>query len=200
MLNMTAGAYLQLGNTVKAIEFNEAALKVLPDTENDARTRVMNDLGYSYAEHYELSMPGAATKLNEALRLTRTAVTEARKAGAAELVLGMYVDSLGWVYYKLQNFEEAIANLSRAAHLAPDIKEIHVHLAQAYHAAGRKDDALVEIEKALRIDPAYDVALKQLKSWKGNIGIPGAIPEPPASGGTGIQRPETSIRSELPDA
>jgi tetratricopeptide (TPR) repeat protein len=170
VLRLTGDAYLRMAssgdaasravNTAKAVEFNEAAFKLRP---NDAS--FMNNLGYAYAEHYDLNMPGAS-KLQEALRLTRTAVTEARKAGVSDKDLGIFVDSLGWVYYKLQNYDEAVANLSRAAHLAPDLKEIHVHLAQALYAKGRVDEAIVVMEKALKLDPNYTVAAEQLKKWK----------------------------------
>jgi tetratricopeptide (TPR) repeat protein len=190
ILRITGDAYLTIAsasdpntraiNTAKAIEFNEAALKLKPNDPG-----FMNDLGYSYAEHYDLSMPGAS-KLQDALRLTRTAVTQARNEGVSERDLGMYVDSLGWVYYKLQDYDQAVANLARAADLAPGVKEIHLHLAQALHAKGRTDDALVELEKALRIDPGYHVAVEQLQKWKGSAppgqgksSAPPAIKSPP---------------------
>jgi tetratricopeptide (TPR) repeat protein len=158
---LTGMAYMQQKLFVKAIDHYEAAQKLLPNS-----FECKNDLGYAYAEHYDISMPGAATKLQEALRLTREAVSDARSEGVSDQVLGQFVDSLGWDYFKRQNYPEAVANLSRAAHLAPDLKEIHVHLAQALYANGRSQEAFIEMEKALKLDPKYEVAIEQMKKWK----------------------------------
>lgn len=205
VVRMVGDAYLQLAagddpatrtvNTAKAIENYEAALKLQPGDPT-----LMNNLGYAYAEHYDLSMPGAS-KLQDALRLTRTAVTEARKAGVSDREMGVFVDSLGWVFYKLQNYDEAVANLSRAANLAPEQKEIHVHLAQALHAKGRTDEAIIELNRALQIDPGYRVAQEQRKQWKQDAPMgsseKGATRSTPdgITGPSGVKRASPLMRS-----
>lgn len=160
MLRHTASAYLHIGNgnTAKAIEFMEPAYKLKPDDP-----AFMNDLGYTYAEHYTLNMPG--TRLQEALRLTQTAVERARSEGAPDNEMGMYVDSLGWVYFKLEVYSKAVANLTRAADLVPGSSEIHVHLAQALHAEDRNEEAVMELQKALKIMPTFTPAADFMKKW-----------------------------------
>jgi tetratricopeptide (TPR) repeat protein len=39
-----------------------------------------------------------------------------------------YLDSLGWVYYKLGKLSQAKAYLKKAVGLAPDNEEIRIHL------------------------------------------------------------------------
>ena len=48
--------------------------------------------------------------------------------------------------------QRAIADLERAAALAPEISAIHNHLGIAYEDAGRSEDALLAYERAVALD------------------------------------------------
>ena len=50
---------------------------------------------------------------------------------------GYIVDSLGWAYYRLGNFEEAVKHLERAVELKPEDPTINDHLGDAYWRVGR---------------------------------------------------------------
>ena len=45
---------------------------------------------------------------------------------------GYIVDSLGWVLYRLRDFEGAVGNLERAVELRPNDPTINDHLGDAY--------------------------------------------------------------------
>jgi Flp pilus assembly protein TadD len=54
---------------------------------------------------------------------------------------GYVVDSLGWVFYRLGRYDEAVKHLERAVELRPQDPIINDHLGDAYWRAGRKLEA-----------------------------------------------------------
>ena len=64
-----------------------------------------------------------------------------------------FIDSMGWVYYRLNNLEKAILYLSKALSLVKD-DEIAAHLGEALWMAGRKSEALEVWENGLEIEPS----------------------------------------------
>lgn len=143
LYNILGEAYLQIGDYTKALAANRAAFKLLPDDPT-----VMNNLGYNLAE-----MPDNKAYLNEALDLTTRAVAKIREQPHSEKTMGIFMDSLGWVQFKMQKYDLAISTLSQAAELAPDQPEIHYHLARAYEARGKLDEANTCLQKAYRVAP-----------------------------------------------
>lgn len=103
--------------------------------------------------------PSNATTLN-ALGYTLTVHTN-RYAEAAELIERAHnispdeaaiLDSLGWVYFKLQRYDDASAYLQRAYRLLPD-PEIAAHLGETLWTMGRVDDALAIWRDSLARQP-----------------------------------------------
>jgi tetratricopeptide (TPR) repeat protein len=101
-------------------DFKEA-LKLYPD-----QPLVLNYLGYSWVD--------MGRNLEEALGMIRKAV-ELRPND------GYIVDSLGWAFYKLGRYGEAVPELERAISLRPDDPVIHDHLGDAYWKSGRTLEA-----------------------------------------------------------
>lgn len=110
-----------------------AALALQPD-----HPQVLNYLGYSLVERGE--------KLDEALEMIQTAV-------AARPDNGAIVDSLGWVLFRLGQYEEAVGYLEEAASLEPVDPVINDHLGDAYWAVGRVIEARFQWQRALSFDP-----------------------------------------------
>ena len=81
----------------------------------------MNYLGYSWLEEGE--------NLNEAVDLLKKSVSISPN--------GANIDSLGWGYYKLGDYEKAEILLEEAAKLMPSNIEILGHLAKVYKAQGK---------------------------------------------------------------
>jgi tetratricopeptide (TPR) repeat protein len=114
------------------------ALKFEPD-----QPFVLNYLGYSWVEQGQ--------NLDEAQSMIRKAV-ELRPND------GYIVDSLGWVYYQLGNYNGAVTELERAVELRPEDPVINDHLGDAYWAAGRHREARYQWRTVLSLGP--DAELK----------------------------------------
>ena len=89
--------------------------------------------------------------LDEAKALIQKAVDRQPNNGA-------FVDSLGWVYYKLGDLDKALIFMERAATIIPDDPVITDHLGDVYWALGRKDEAMHEWRRARLFSP--DAALE----------------------------------------
>ena len=105
---------------------------------NPTQPQVLNYLGYSLIEKN--------TNLDEALDMIERAVKESPDSG-------YIVDSLGWGYYKLGEYEKAVPNLERAAELMPIDPIVNDHLGDVYWMVGRKTEAEFQWRRALSFDP-----------------------------------------------
>ena len=70
---------------------------------------------------------------------------------------GYFVDSLGWVHFKLGNLDLAVAFLEQATILEPVDPVISDHLGDAYWATGRFDEARFKWQYALSITDDDDL-------------------------------------------
>lgn len=114
-------AYERAGNWDKAEEDLKAALTYKPNEPN-----VLNYLGYSWADQ--------GKHLQESLEMIRKAVSLRPSDG-------YIADSLGWVYFKLERYHEAVPPLEKAVELLPYDPIINDHLGDAYWNVGRKREA-----------------------------------------------------------
>ena len=145
-----------------------------------------NDLGYILADQNK--------NLEEAEQLIRRAISRDRadrarrrhpleKSGAAG-DNAAYVDSLGWVLYRLGRFDEAVRELERAVQLTGGDADpvLWDHLGQVYHALNRLDEAADAWERALRLYRSgrrQDAAkVKELSSRLRRLRIRAANPPP----------------------
>ncbi len=103
------------------------------DAENPA---VLNYLGYMLADNGE--------KLDEALEMVRKAVE-------ADPSNGAYLDSLGWVYYRLDRLDLAEEYLERAILFAATDPTLHEHLGDLYRRQGRLEEAQESYERSLEL-------------------------------------------------
>ncbi len=114
------------------------ALTYRPDNAH-----TLNYLGYSLVDRGE--------KLSEAIGMVRRAV-------AAEPSNGYIVDSLGWAYYRLGRYQDAVRELERAVNLKPIDPVINDHLGDAYWQVGRKREAMFQWSHAREFDPDPELA------------------------------------------
>jgi tetratricopeptide (TPR) repeat protein len=104
----------------------------------------LNALGYLYAQQ--------GVHLPEAL-------ADVRQAVAQDVDNGAYLDSLGWVYFKMNRLPQALTSLQRAAALQRHNPAILDHLAQAYEGNGQLEQAASSWSRALqdlKQNPAAD--------------------------------------------
>ena len=136
-------AYERLKEWEKAEPNFFKALDLHPD-----QPQVLNYLGYSWVDMNR--------NLEEGLELIRKAV-ELRPSD------GYIVDSLGWAYYRLGRYEEAVADLERAVGLMPDDPILNDHLGDAYWRVGRKLEAGFQWAHARDLNPEPDLLAEVLK-------------------------------------
>ena len=122
-------AHSRDGDTVTAEKDFRAALAINPD-----QPQVLNYLGYSLVEEKR--------KLDEALDMIERAV-------AASPNSGYIVDSLGWVYFRLGRYAEAVVQMERAVELEAVDPVVNDHLGDVYWAVGRKREAQFQWKRAL---------------------------------------------------
>ena len=94
----------------------------------------MNYLGYMLADR--------GVRLTEARELVQKAVDLDPQNGA-------YLDSLGWVYYKLGQYALAEQNVRRAIERSPTDPTVHDHLGEIYEKSGKLKLAVAQWERAM---------------------------------------------------
>jgi len=135
---LRATAYEEIGDPAKTQTDLAEAMKLNPD-----EPELLNFQGYFWIERGE--------HLKEALSMIQRAV-------AAEPQSGAIIDSLGWAYYRLGDYRNAVAKLEAAVTLDPGIAEVNDHLGDAYWRVGRKTEAAFQWRRVLSLDP--DAKLK----------------------------------------
>ncbi len=126
-----ASAYERSGSRDAAIqEFKDLLAR------DDLFAPALNYLGYMWAEEGQ--------NLSEAVDLVKKAV-------ALEPNNGAYVDSLGWAYFKLGEYEAARGHLEKAAQLVGDDAVVFEHLGDLYLALGRRALAAESYQRAMAL-------------------------------------------------
>lgn len=130
--------YWLAGNVDKAIAVLEKVLEADPDY-----VPACNNLGFILAD----------TK-----RDLKRAVALIEKAVEAEPANPVYMDSLGWAYFKQGRLDDAETTIRRALLFSSQFPEkmlatAHYHLAMVYEAKGEKDKAIEQMGHALDVDP-----------------------------------------------
>ena len=138
-------------------DFREA-LKLEPD-----QPLVLNYLGYSMVEKGE--------NLDEALAMIQKAV----KGQPDD---GYITDSLGWVYYRLGRYQDAVAPMLRAVELTPDDPVINDHLGDVLWMVGRKREAEFQWRRALSFGPADDLDMDRIRK-KLDVGLDAVLKTEP---------------------
>ncbi|HZQ92583.1 MAG TPA: tetratricopeptide repeat protein [Terriglobales bacterium] len=110
----------------------EAFKRVIASDPNSAMA--LNYLGYMLADR--------GVRLDEALGYIKKAVELDPQNGA-------YLDSLGWVYYKMGNYELAEDNLRKASEKINNDATIQDHLGDLFNKTGRLKLAAAHWERAL---------------------------------------------------
>jgi tetratricopeptide (TPR) repeat protein len=128
-----ASACDELGRDADVEQLLLECLEKYPDA-----FEAMNFLAYTWALQ--------GRRLNEALSLIERALQ-------AEPDNGAYIDTRGWVYYRQQRYEEALADLLRAGELVQDDATILDHIGDAYQALGQTDKAVEYWLKSLAAAP-----------------------------------------------
>jgi tetratricopeptide (TPR) repeat protein len=109
------------------------ALDLFPE-----QPHVLNYLGYSWIDQ--------GVNLDQGMDMIKRAVKQRPDDG-------YIVDSLGWAYFQLGNYPEAVKQLERAIELKPEDPTINDHLGDAYWRIGRTLEARFQWAHARDLKP-----------------------------------------------
>jgi len=137
------------------------ALELNPD-----QPQVLNYLGYSWVDQGVNLMP---------------ALDMIQKAVNASPNDGYIIDSLGWAYFRLGRFEEAVQQLELAVQLRSTDPEINDHLGDAYWRAGRQLEAKFQWNIAASVDKEGAVKARVAKKLAGGLDAVGATDSAPVA-------------------
>ncbi|MEO0182551.1 MAG: tetratricopeptide repeat protein [candidate division WOR-3 bacterium] len=148
LFGLTALANLcdRLGRKEEALELFE---KIIALDSLDATA--LNYVGYTYAERGE--------RLDYALTLIERALS-------IEPNNGYIIDSRGWVYYQLGDYESAFNDLKRASELVED-PVILEHLGDVYLKLGELEKARETYKRVLKLEPQNKKVKIKLLNLKG---------------------------------
>ncbi len=121
---------------------------------------ILNYLGYSWVDQ--------KMNLKRGLELIKKAVSLKPEDG-------YIVDSLGWAYYRLGQYREAVRYLERAVELTPEDPILNDHLGDALWQVGRKREARYQWEQALTLKPEKKDAINIRKKLISGLPNPNGV-------------------------
>ena len=108
---------------------------------------LLNNYGYSLAER--------SLQLRRALEMSRQAVT-------AEPDNSAYLDTYGWIFFRLENYTDAALYIEKSIATGKASAVVHEHLGDVYFKLGQKERALEIWKKALEMDPKNEAAKEKI--------------------------------------
>ena len=146
-LNLKADIVYNIGDFKKTENIYSEIFKIEPEYD-----LALNNYSYILSERGE--------KLELALEMSRKAVKKKPENGS-------YLDTLGWIYYKLDRYEEALKYLKRASGITGQESEPHPvileHLGDVYLKLGDIYNAKYYWRKALQVDQNNENLLKKIE-------------------------------------
>jgi tetratricopeptide (TPR) repeat protein len=150
-------AYERMGRWPEGQADLQAALQARPD-----EPELLNYLGYSWIDRGE--------HLKDALAMVQKAVAADPRSGAM-------VDSLGWAYYRMGDYKQAVEKLEQAVELEAGDPEINNHLGDAYWKVGRRDEAQFQWRRVLTLKPDDKIKTNAETKLASGLGPDGPAPK-----------------------
>ena len=150
-------AYERAGEWQKAEADLKKALNLVPPTQPNAKAQVLNYLAYSWVDR-NMNIDESFTMLKQAVDLSPRD--------------GMIIDSLGWAYFRLGRWDDAVRELEKAVELKPGDPTINDHLGDAYWRTGRRLEGKFQWQHAKDLNPEPDDLAKI------NAKLKDGLPEP----------------------
>ncbi len=134
------------------------ALSLQPD-----EPELLNYLGYAWIDRGE--------QLGPAMDMVQRAVAANPRSGAM-------IDSLGWAYFRMGDYRNAVEFLERAVTLEPSDPDINDHLGDAYWQVGRQIEARFQWTRVVQLKPdAAILARVEAKLKNGLTGVKPVVAE-----------------------
>jgi tetratricopeptide (TPR) repeat protein len=143
---LQASIFEMMGKKKAAIGKHKKALELSPN-----HVPSLNNLAYLYTDGY-----GPIEK----------AVDMAQKAKELAPKDGRITDTLGWAFYKMGNFDDALKKFIEATYYLPGEPTIRYHLALAYLKKGMDVKAEEQLKNAIRLGrQSHFPELKDVRKW-----------------------------------
>lgn len=133
VIGMTALIYDSKENYKSSDSLYSEALKI--DPENSL---ILNNFAYSLADR--------GLQLEEAFKMIK-------KANEKEPNNSSYLDTMGWIYFRMGEFEKAKELIEKSIQKEPDNSTVIDHLGDVFYKLGNKKRAMEFWTKALQIEP-----------------------------------------------
>lgn len=143
-LGTLAAVYDEVDEFEKSETLYGQALEIDPDNAT-----ILNNYSYSLAERDK--------QLDEALQLARKAVEVDPENGA-------FLDTLGWVYYKMGEYEKALKYIKESIEKRDTSAEVLEHLGDVYEKMGEMELAIEYWQRARELDPDRESVVLKLKN------------------------------------
>ncbi len=128
----------------KSDSLYEAALKIYPDYP-----LLLNNYSYSLCER--------EIQLERALKMAMRALEQEPENGA-------FLDTVGWIYYKMGDYQTALKYIQKAIELREDSPVVIEHLGDIYYKLGNTEEARKYWQKAFEKDPSNQQLKEKLQS------------------------------------
>lgn len=164
----------RFGQIEKAVNIFEACIEKYPDAY-----QVLNYLAYMWAERGE--------QLDKAQEYVQRALQ-------GEPGNGAYIDTLAWVFYKLERYDEALVQMQAAFEKLGDDPTIVDHYGDVLAALGRMDEAVERWRQSYEISADERVLLKLQAAGLD----PSILPLPPKKNENGARTSPPKLKEESP--
>jgi tetratricopeptide (TPR) repeat protein len=175
----TALASLQGGDVGAQIDIYKRGLAAMPGSQEMAlllgtayeRSGRIDEAIAAYEEILAVTpeLPAVANNLAALIADYRT--DEASLNQALDLALQFkdsdnpaFLDTLGWVYYRLGEFDEAVPYLEKSVAAAESVSVLRYHLGMAYIAVGKTMSGKKELEAALANEDATFTGVEEARA------------------------------------
>ncbi len=138
------------GQRFDRLDILEADLRSVIELDPE-NADALNALGYTLADQTD--------RYEEARELIERAIEIKPEEPA-------FIDSLGWVHYRLGNYEEAVRQLRLALSLFQN-DEIAAHLGEVLWVMGEQDEANQVWDEALELTPESEILLETIQRLRG---------------------------------
>ncbi len=141
-ISTLAGIFDQLKKYEESDSLFNKALRLDPDN-----ALINNNYGYSLSER--------GIRLDEAMEMAQKALKQDPENGA-------YLDTMGWIYYKIGEYEKALEYIHRAFLIRQESAVLADHLGDVYNKLEMKEEARKAWEQALELDENNQDILEKL--------------------------------------
>lgn len=170
LIQLEARILSEQGLEAEAFDVLDSAIAVDPDNIDLLYFRAMTGHRFGHLDILERDLrqileldPDNADALN-ALGYTLTDQTDRHEEALALIEQALeikpdeaaYIDSLGWVHFRMKNYKEAEKHLKRALEMMLN-DEVAAHLGEVLWVRGKKDEANQVWEEALERDPDSEI-------------------------------------------